>query len=330
MASKFESLIEHIVAGNEKKARSLFHSIVVEKSRKIYEDLDVERAFDDVEVDHVGDADFIGGDASDDLETDVFVDGEEYKDKEEENDDDDNLNPEIDDRVADLETQYDELVAEFEALKDAEDAEDDEDDEDDETEDEEFDADMDEDDAEEDAFDADVDEDDAEDEEIDSAVDEDDSVDDEAEGDDFDAEIEHEESEEEQDDADMDEDDAEDEEFDADMDEDDAEEDEKEAVDESLIREYVLNVTKGLANSSEEGFVQKKSPVAGKNDIVRGVTAKNIAQGGVSKGRPTPEIKPLIGDEEVVNRPGRKSVNLKNAPKPVTKEPSDVNKKSVE
>ena len=37
--NKYEQLIEHIINNDEAKARALFHDIVVEKSRDIYESL---------------------------------------------------------------------------------------------------------------------------------------------------------------------------------------------------------------------------------------------------------------------------------------------------
>jgi hypothetical protein len=37
--NKYEQLIEHIINDEEGKARALFHEIVVEKSRDIYESL---------------------------------------------------------------------------------------------------------------------------------------------------------------------------------------------------------------------------------------------------------------------------------------------------
>ena len=39
MTSKFEQLIEYVINDEEQKARELFHDIVVEKSREIYENL---------------------------------------------------------------------------------------------------------------------------------------------------------------------------------------------------------------------------------------------------------------------------------------------------
>ena len=52
MTSKFEQLIEFVINDEQEKARELFHDIVVEKSRSIYEsmmaeeeDLDDESSF---------------------------------------------------------------------------------------------------------------------------------------------------------------------------------------------------------------------------------------------------------------------------------------------
>ena len=58
--NKFEQLIEYVINDEEQKARDLFHEIVVEKSRGIYEELmcedemDIEVDSDDVEVDGMG------------------------------------------------------------------------------------------------------------------------------------------------------------------------------------------------------------------------------------------------------------------------------------
>ena len=290
--TKFEKLIEYVVANDDKKARALFHQIVVDKSRKIYEALDMndtERAFDDVETDHTVANDMtsnteFGGDEADDLETDVFDDGEDSSlgmEGEE-------LNPEIDDRVADLEQEFDALKAEFEELLHTDEEEDD-------------------------AIEGGVEDEEEGLEGIDSAVedheDEEESLDDEVETDDSFEESEDEETEETEED-----------------------EEKEEPVDESVIREYVDKVTKGLANSTEDSFVQKKSPVSAKPSMVPGISAKNLNQGGVSQGRPNPKSGEFTS-EKIANRPGANSgvKSLKPAPKPVTtKEEPGVNKKSVE
>lgn len=283
-STKFEKLIEYVIANDDKKARSLFHQIVVDKSRKIYEALDVddtERAFDDVEADHTaaGELDELGGDEADDLEHDVFVDGDEADGMGEEETE---LNPEIDDRVADLETEFDALKAEFEELLHSDEAE-------------------------EEGEEVAAEEEGEGLEDLESAVDEhegeEEHIEDEAEeGEEAAGEAEEEAAEEE------------------------------EPVDESVIREYVLKVTKGLADESEEGFVNKKSPVSAKPSIVAGVSAKNLNQGGTSEGRPNPKSGEMTTDK-IANRPGADSgvKSLKPAPKPVTtKEEGSVNKKSVE
>ena len=289
--SKFDKLIEFVISDDQKKAKALFHQIVVDKSRKIYEDLEVEpsRAFDDVESDHTSSDEF-GGDEGDDLETDVFADDDESMEglDDESLEGEDELNPEIDDRVADLESEFDALKAEFEELLGDEGEEHDEEGDDFEelADDEEGDADV--------------------DDEIEGDV-EDQDFDDDEEG--------------------TDEDGAED--GDLDLDEDDAEEeDDEEPVDESIIREYVDKVTKGLANSTESEGTNKKSVVAGKNDIVKGVSAKNLNQGGESKGRPTPPSGKFT-NEPIVNVPGG-DAKLKAVKKPSNKEDAGTNKKSVE
>ena len=52
--NKFEQLIEYVINDEEDKARELFHDIVVEKSREIYEEL-------------MTDGEALGGDQADDL-----------------------------------------------------------------------------------------------------------------------------------------------------------------------------------------------------------------------------------------------------------------------
>lgn len=124
--NKFEQLIEYVINDEEAKARELFHEIVVEKSRAIYETMmdeeakeeeaeEVEESMHDMEED-------MGGDAADDLIDDVEVEEEglsmEAKDDdmsdmdhEEESDSED-----LEDRVVDLEDKLDELMAEFESM----------------------------------------------------------------------------------------------------------------------------------------------------------------------------------------------------------------------
>ena len=131
MTSKFEQLIEFVINDEEAKARELFHDIVVEKSREIYESLmEEEDAEATQEVDEGMEND---GDAADDLITDVETEEEgmneeddmdaEFDDEAEEAGDDLTKDIEggegegdIEDRVVDLEDKLDELMAEFEAM----------------------------------------------------------------------------------------------------------------------------------------------------------------------------------------------------------------------
>lgn len=105
--NKFEKLVEFIINEDEEKAQELFHEIVVEKSREIYNNL-------------VNEAD-----ATDDFVSDIEAD-EEGSDINFEADDDDMDNmddmeneegdEELEDRVVDLEAALDELKAEFDAM----------------------------------------------------------------------------------------------------------------------------------------------------------------------------------------------------------------------
>jgi hypothetical protein len=135
--NKFEQLIEFVINDEADKARELFHDIVVEKSREIYENLmDESEEADEEELDEAAcdeeddseelDENF-GGDATDDLIQDVeteeegiqLEDGEEEFDSEEEvefDGEEESVEGDIEDRVVDLEDKLDELMAEFESL----------------------------------------------------------------------------------------------------------------------------------------------------------------------------------------------------------------------
>ena len=133
--NKYEQLIEYIINEQEDKARELFHQIVVEKSRDIYESLIDEEDFsetiggnpvdslvDEVEADEEGvqEADDemgeLGGmgdmdadEPADDMGgMDAMGDEEPMGDMGGEGD--------VEDRVTDLEAALDELKAEFDAL----------------------------------------------------------------------------------------------------------------------------------------------------------------------------------------------------------------------
>ena len=119
--NKYEQLIEYIINEDEDKAKALFHDIVVEKSRDIYETLIDEETFDES----------IGGNEVEDLvdeiqadETDgIPEDAEEDMDAEEEMmvgddevDAEEGGEVDLEDKVMDLEKELDELKAEFDAL----------------------------------------------------------------------------------------------------------------------------------------------------------------------------------------------------------------------
>jgi hypothetical protein len=125
--NKYEQLIEHIINDESDKARELFHNIVVEKSRDIYESLidesdleetvggnQVEDLVDEVTIDEQGiseeedDMDVMDMDSEEDSDMD-FDNSGELDDHEEEHGD-------VEDRVEDLESALDELKAEFDAL----------------------------------------------------------------------------------------------------------------------------------------------------------------------------------------------------------------------
>jgi hypothetical protein len=156
MTNKFEQLIEYVINDEEAKAKELFHDIVVEKSREIYENLmneeeveeldeesDAERddhaekagkkVAKDIEYDEMHED--MGGDASDDLIDDVEAEEQGMMEEDDEDEafddaaeedgedlthdmemDNDEGEGDIEDRVVDLEDKLDELMAEFEAI----------------------------------------------------------------------------------------------------------------------------------------------------------------------------------------------------------------------
>ena len=122
--NKFEQLIELFIAEDEQGAKDLFHEIVVEKSRDIYENLvDEDQVEETAEVDEdaveeseeeIEESDFdeaeLGGDAADDMIDDIEADEEGLSMEDDEGDE------EIEDRVVELEDALEELKAEFEQL----------------------------------------------------------------------------------------------------------------------------------------------------------------------------------------------------------------------
>ena len=141
--NKFEQMLEHLINDESDKAKELFHQLVVEKSREIYENILAEdfneaKEEDDEEMDESAEEDEegldeaaeeddeemeesfgfaegedeggdIGGDAGDDMIDDLEA-GDEGDEEDMGGEGD------IEDRVVDLEDALDELKAEFEAL----------------------------------------------------------------------------------------------------------------------------------------------------------------------------------------------------------------------
>jgi hypothetical protein len=152
MTSKFEQLIEYVINDEEAKAKELFHDIVVEKSREIYENLMDEEELDeaestdtedekaekagkkvtkDLEYDDAKDRKermdeedeemeegMMGGDAADKLIDDVEAEeqGMEMSEEDGEEFGAEEGGEDLEDRVVDLEDKLDELMAEFESL----------------------------------------------------------------------------------------------------------------------------------------------------------------------------------------------------------------------
>ena len=139
--SKFEQLLDLLVNEEHEKANELFHEIVVEKSREIYENLiaeeaeqeeedtkeeddkdEVEEAFGMEDEGEESDDGEMGGDATDDFVSDVESPDDEFGGEEEGGDD----TPASKADVQDLEDALEELKAEFERLMNAEEAEEEE------------------------------------------------------------------------------------------------------------------------------------------------------------------------------------------------------------
>jgi len=147
--NKFEQLIEYVINDEDAKARELFHDIVVEKSRAIYEEMMAEESTQDedekaekagekvtkdIEHDDKKDREekkmdeseeveesveeALGGDQADDLIDDIEVEEEGISMEAEDDEEGDDMggSEDLEDRVVDLEDKLDELMAEFEAL----------------------------------------------------------------------------------------------------------------------------------------------------------------------------------------------------------------------
>ncbi len=111
--NKFEKLVEYIINEDDDKAQDLFHKIVVEKSREIYNDLVNEQDQTDDFVDDI-ESDEEGTDTNMDMGMDM--DDSEMDDAGDAGDDMEASEEELEDRVVDLEAALDELKAEFDAM----------------------------------------------------------------------------------------------------------------------------------------------------------------------------------------------------------------------
>lgn len=117
---KFEQLIELIINENEEQARAIFHDIVVEKSREIYESM-MDEEMQEGMGGQVGDLlDEINveeeGMNEEDEEADIEFDDESEEDDGEDHHSDVGGEEELEDRVVDLEDKLDQLMAEFEDI----------------------------------------------------------------------------------------------------------------------------------------------------------------------------------------------------------------------
>ena len=144
--NRFEQLIEYVINDEEAKARELFHDIVVEKSRQIYENIMAEEAEEELEeaedIEESADEELdeaMGGDAADDLIDDVEMEEESDMNMEAEGDEEEEFSMSADDDgeeaefsmgdeegggdeaatkddIMNLEDKLDQLMAEFEDL----------------------------------------------------------------------------------------------------------------------------------------------------------------------------------------------------------------------
>lgn len=128
--AKFEKLIDLIINEDQERAEQLFHEIVVEKSREIYENIIEEDMttdmIDEISAEEQGMDDMMEEDDefTDDEEIDGDYDvegeedfGDEEVDFEMDMDDEGDMPADgLEDRVVDLEDKLDELMAEFESM----------------------------------------------------------------------------------------------------------------------------------------------------------------------------------------------------------------------
>jgi len=145
---KFEKLIDLIINENEEQARALFHDIVVEKSREIYESMMDEELDEAAEEDEAAieesseedeesieegmEGDEVGGllDEIDSEEQGMNEEEDEFADIDMDDsamDGEEEPEGELEDRVVELEDKLDELMAEFEEMMGSDDGEEEQD-----------------------------------------------------------------------------------------------------------------------------------------------------------------------------------------------------------
>ena len=118
---KFEQLIDLIINENEEQARALFHDIVVEKSREIYENMmndemdeqmggQVGQMMDEISAEESG---VIEGEDEEEIDFDDEGDDEII---DIEGGDDEEGGAEVEDRLVSIEDKLDQLMAEFEDI----------------------------------------------------------------------------------------------------------------------------------------------------------------------------------------------------------------------
>jgi len=118
MSDKFNELIELIISEETDQAKALFHDIVVDKSRSIYESL-IDETEEDEELEESDFDEELGGDAAEEFIDDISADEEGLALEDEDEDEE-----EMEDRVVDLEDALDELKAEFEKMMGGDDEDD--------------------------------------------------------------------------------------------------------------------------------------------------------------------------------------------------------------
>jgi len=118
MSDKFNELIELIISEETDQAKALFHDIVVEKSRSIYESL-IDETEEDEELEESDFDEALGGDAAEEFIDDISADEEGLALEDEDEDEE-----EMEERIVDLEDALDELKAEFEKMMGGDDEDD--------------------------------------------------------------------------------------------------------------------------------------------------------------------------------------------------------------